>query len=302
MKIKYEMHEQEMTSKKEDMSVIEESISILEEKMMMQAFEFGFGFILHNMDVIMNQIEPAVLRFNSMLSSVLSLTTIENGELAAHPMVALIRERTTDIVNATSHLIYYMEGENDNGAQDFVDTMMEICSELKNKTNDYETFPMMKMVVDMLPGGYDASRQSTAAFILSVAKHYQMWFKWENLYEEVMDSYKKMSSMKKKINDGDHYEMNDSPMPNTPLAQFFMENMGNQMGADGHRRPHGNNRPHHGPNRPGARRPSYKGDYKQNSVKEMAMHMMNQEDMDIDYMVNFGMNMFGKAMEMFNGM
>ena len=160
-----------------------------------------------------------------------------------------------------------------------------------------------------------ASRQSTAAFILSVAEHYQMWFKWENLYEEVMDSYKKMSSMKKKMNDGeeydngeygfhddDHYEMNDSPMPNTPLAQFFMENMGNQMGADGHRRSHGNNRPHHGPNRPGGRRPSYEGEYKQNSVKEMAMHMMNQEDMDIDYMMNFGMNMFGKAMEMFNGM
>ena len=70
-------------------------------------------------------------------------------------MVALIRERTTDIVNATSHLIYYMEGENDNGAQHFVDTMMEICSDLKNKTNDYETFPLMKMVVDMLPGGYE---------------------------------------------------------------------------------------------------------------------------------------------------
>ena len=60
-------------------------------------------------------------------------------------MVALIRERTTDIVNATSHLIYYMEGENDNGAHDFVKTMMDICSELRNNTNDYETFPMMKM-------------------------------------------------------------------------------------------------------------------------------------------------------------
>ena len=70
-------------------------------------------------------------------------------------MVALIRERTTDIVNATSHLIYYMEGENDNGAHDFVKTMMDICSELRNNTNDYETFPMMKMIVDMLPGGYE---------------------------------------------------------------------------------------------------------------------------------------------------
>ena len=47
-----------------------------------------------------------------------------------------------------------MEGENDNGAQDFVNTMMEICSELKIKTNDYEKFPMMKKIVDMLPGGY----------------------------------------------------------------------------------------------------------------------------------------------------
>ena len=65
-------------------------------------------------------------------------------------MVSLIRERTTDIVNATSHLFYYMEGENDYGAQDFVNTMMEICSELKNQTNDYETFPMMKKIVDML--------------------------------------------------------------------------------------------------------------------------------------------------------
>ena len=48
-----------------------------------------------------------------------------------------------------------MEGENDHGAQDFVNTMMEICTELKNTTNDYETFPMMKMIVDMLPGGYE---------------------------------------------------------------------------------------------------------------------------------------------------
>ena len=48
-----------------------------------------------------------------------------------------------------------MEGENDHGAQDFVNTMMEICTELKNTTNDYESFPMMKMIVDMLPGGYE---------------------------------------------------------------------------------------------------------------------------------------------------
>ena len=62
-----EMHEKKMKSKKEDMAAVEKSIGDLEEKMMMQAFEFGFGFILHNMNVIMEQIEPAVLRFNSML-------------------------------------------------------------------------------------------------------------------------------------------------------------------------------------------------------------------------------------------
>ena len=67
MKEAYDMHEHVMKSKKEDMTAIEKSIGDLEEKMMMQAFEFGFGFVLHNMNVIMEQIEPAVLRFNSML-------------------------------------------------------------------------------------------------------------------------------------------------------------------------------------------------------------------------------------------
>ena len=62
-----EMHEKKMKSKKEDMAAVEKSIGDLEEKMMMQAFQFVFGFILHNMNVIMEQIEPAVLRFNSML-------------------------------------------------------------------------------------------------------------------------------------------------------------------------------------------------------------------------------------------
>ena len=67
MKKTYDMHEHVMQSKKKDMTAIEKSIGDLEEKMMMQAFEFGFGFVLHNMNLIMEQIEPAVLRFNSML-------------------------------------------------------------------------------------------------------------------------------------------------------------------------------------------------------------------------------------------
>merc|ERR1712046_352493 len=121
-------------------------------------------------------------------------------------MGTLIRERTTDIVNATSHLIYYMEGKNDHGAQAYVDILLDVCADLKNQTNNYETFPMMKMIVDMLPGGYDASRESYAEFILSVAEHYQMWFKWEDLYDQAMMSYKKMNHFKDKMN-MDMYEM-----------------------------------------------------------------------------------------------
>ena len=67
MELTYQMHEKEMKSKKKYMTAVEKSIADIEDKMMMQAFEFGFGFVLHNMDVIMKQIEPVVLRFNSML-------------------------------------------------------------------------------------------------------------------------------------------------------------------------------------------------------------------------------------------
>ena len=85
-----------------------------------------------------------------------------------------------------------------------------------------------------------------------------MWFKWENLYEEIMGSYKKMDSMKDKMYGGDdfgeygydgeygynhdgHHEMKETypPMPNTPLGQLFMGNMEDQQGqyGDGNRRP-----------------------------------------------------------------
>ena len=86
-----------------------------------------------------------------------------------------------------------------------------------------------------------------------------MWFKWENLYEEMMGSYKKMGSMKDKMygsddsdygydgeygyNHGGHNEMKETypPMPNTPLGQFFQDNM-NDLKGDGSRRREKNGR------------------------------------------------------------
>jgi len=89
-----------------------------------------------------------------------------------------------------------------------------------------------------------------------------MWFQWENLYEEMMGSYKKMSSIKDKMygsddsdygygdeygyNHGGHNEMKETypPMPNTPLGQFFQGNMEGQKGqyGDDNRRPGKNGR------------------------------------------------------------
>ena len=151
-----------------------------------------------------------------------------------------------------------------------------------------------------------------------------MWFKWEDLYKEVMGTYKKMTTMKNDMYDSDgydeyghdeygyngdrHREMENMypPMPNTPLAQLFMENMGNQMdhydGDRPYRRPHGSRRPNHGPKQPDNRYSSHEGDYKEHGLKEMAMNLMNQGDMDTDYMMKFGMDMIGKAMDMLDGM
>ena len=156
-----------------------------------------------------------------------------------------------------------------------------------------------------------------------------MWFKWEDLYKEVMDTYKKMTTMKNDMYDSDGYDADgyaeyghdqygykgDShremenmypPMPNTPLGQLFMENFDGQMdhyeGDRPHRRPHGNRRPNHGPKQPDGRYPSQEGNYKEHALIEMAMNMLNQGDMDTDYMMKFGMDMIGKAMEMFDGM
>ena len=156
-----------------------------------------------------------------------------------------------------------------------------------------------------------------------------MWFKWEDLYKEVMDTYKKMTTMKNDMYDRDgydadgydeyghdeygykgdrHREMENMypPMPNTPLGQLFMENFDGQMdhyeGDRPHRRPHENRKPNHGPKQSGDRYPSHEGNYKEHSLMEMAMNMLNQGDMDTDYMMKFGMDMIGKAMEMFDGM
>lgn len=124
-----------------------------------------------------------------------------------------------------------------------------------------------------------------------------MWFKWENLYEEMMGAYKKMGSMKDKMYGSDdpdygydgeygynhdgHNEMKETypPMPNTPLGQLFQDNIKDQKGQYGD-----------------GRRPEKNGRRPVMEMVQSAMSMMGENDTE-----NTISKVVYELMEMFDG-
>lgn len=203
--------------------MVKEAMNKLHENLSIQFFEFWYQVGLKNMDMIMSNVEPFVMKFNEMLQSLITLTTIERGELANHPAVTLMQERRAQVTEATLHLLKLTMGVEGGNWTVFETIERELWDELKNRTNNFNDTPTIHHIFEM-HGGYEFTLNAFYKFGHGIIKYMQL--------EEKLLEIMKMYTIDRPIhvngqdyyrdhkNQDDHYEM-DRPRPSAHRPENY---------------------------------------------------------------------------------
>merc|ERR1712062_366061 len=178
-------------------------------------------------DRIMGQLEPFVMNFNEMLQSLIEMTTIKEGELSAHPLVTLMKERRADYTQAMLHFAFMHYGDEAGNWTYYEEIGRDLWDDFKNRTDNFDSTPVFKSMFDLL-GGYQYALDACMDWLNSLMKHVKYSEKMKSMKEYMMKDMMEYEEM------NDEYGMDPMNMilNSMPAMMKGMKGMIGDMASD----------------------------------------------------------------------